>query len=62
MSGWERFLMNVRLASLRGHDQTLHNRIAQGYVRGRYLAEARREQQQVRDEIRRLEARLNRDR
>jgi hypothetical protein len=54
--------MNVRLASLRGHDQTLHNRIAQGYVRGRYLAEARREQQQVRDEIRRLEARLNRDR
>ena len=45
----------LRLSLLRGREQTLHNRIAQGYARGDYLAAARREQQDVRRQIRELE-------
>lgn len=47
----------LRLSLLRGREQQLHRQIAGGYARGKYLADARREQQEVRDEIRRLEER-----
>jgi hypothetical protein len=46
----------LQLSLLRGRDQSLHNRISQGYARGDYQAAARREQQEVRRQIRNLEA------
>lgn len=50
-----KFTDALRLSLLRGRDQTLHNQIAQGYARGNYLADKRREQQDVRRQIRELE-------
>lgn len=50
-----RFRDRMRLAALRGREQVLHRRIAQGYAKGRYLADARREQNEVRAEIRKME-------
>lgn len=58
MGFWERLRLRMQLAALRGRDQSLHNRIAGGYARGQYLAEARREQNWVRGMIRQIEARL----
>ena len=46
----------LRLSVLRGREQALHNRIAGGYAKGDYAAELRRKQNEVRAEIRRLEA------
>ena len=54
----KRFLMHLQLGLLRGREQTLHNQIAQGYARGNYQAGARREQNNVRGEIRQLEKKL----
>lgn len=47
----------IRLALLRGRDNTLHRQIAGAYARGNYVAKLRAEQQQVRQAIRRLEGR-----
>lgn len=58
MGFWEKLRLRMQLAALRGRDQALHNRIAGGYARGQYLAEARREQNWVRGMIRQIEARL----
>jgi hypothetical protein len=45
----------LQLSLLRGQEQSLHNRIASGYFRGDYQADARRRQQEIRRQIRELE-------
>lgn len=60
MGFWEKFRIRLQLGSLYGRDQKLHNAIAGGYARGKYLADARREQRKVRESIRALEERLSR--
>ena len=54
----KRILMHLQLGLLRGREQTLHNQIGREYARGNYHAAARREQNDVRGQIRRLEKEL----